>query len=1056
MFARFILSILVIQLFIANSINAQVINTIAGGVGDYGAATAAGLTGLNGVAVDKFGNLFICGSGVRKVTPSGVITTYTDLPTNGIAVDTFGNAYVSVGDPSDNEILKIDTFGVVAVFAGASWSNGDGIPAISAWIHHPLGLVIDRVGNLYVAEYNANKIRKVDTAGIITTVAGTGVWGANNGDGGPATAAGLVTPSSLATDRRGNIYALCGKVVRKINVAGSISTYAGNTSAGFTADGHRADSSVLRGPTAITSDRFGNIYIYDSARIRKVDTNQIITTIAGTGVQGYFGEGLAATVAQIYIGNCICTDDSANVYFGDKGRIRRINTHGIVNTVAGNGVIGNSGDGGAAISAQIGPSNAITIDKNNTLYIYSNYPDLNVRKVDNSGIISVFAGNGRRGCTGDGGLAVDASIEPNGAQSGLVTDTAGNLLLTNSTNNCIRKVFAATLSVSTGTPVACSGSSITFTATGNGLSHYSPVYHWRVNGKGAGTNNAVFTTSGLVNGDRVNCEVSDGLEGMTVAISNSIVMGISPAVYPSVAFSTSPGYAMCAGTTVTCVATSTSGGTAPVFDWYKNGTIAFSGTPYVFIPVNGDSIYCKITSNALCRLVDTAVSAVKVFSVNPGLPPSVTVSITPGSSVCPGTGVACTANPLNGGSSPQYQWFKNGIMVRNGSTYNFTPANGDAVYCKLTSNASWRTSDTAVSATSIIAVTDPVTPSVTVTASPGDSVCSGTSVTCTAVSVNCGTSPTIRWYKDNNQVGMGDTYTFVPEDRDYVGCQVTPGGGCFTTGLALSNNLYFTITHYIPNVTISLDPGTAVCEGTPVACTATGIFGGTAPDFRWFLNNTEVAEGASFSFPPHTGDRLYCEMTSNNPCASPASVTSDISLFKAFITPSVTITSDIGPVIFGGSKVTFKAGIIGNGSDYTYRWMKNGVLVPGYNSATYTTDNFNNWDSVLCIITGDSICPDAATSNSLSINTYHPLKVYPNPNNGNFVVNGNDYEAHDNYTTIAIINSEGCRVYERNSRFNGISFYESFLLNRKLPPGVYTVYISYGAKKATLPFLVKY
>ncbi|MGH2768211.1 MAG: hypothetical protein ACRDIF_04545, partial [Actinomycetota bacterium] len=212
---------------------------------------------------------------------------------------------------------------------GSSGYSGDGGPAASARMKGPRTLAVDSEGNIFIADTMNHRIRKVDSSGIITTVAGTGSAG-YSGDGGPATKARLYWPHDVAVDASGNLYIAdsANQVIRKVDPSGIITTVAGTGSAGYSGDGGPATGAKLNEPRGGAVDAAGNIYISDrrNHRIRKVDSSGIITTVAGTGSAGYGGDGGPATAAKLDGARGVGLDGSGNIYIADTGnhRIRRV------------------------------------------------------------------------------------------------------------------------------------------------------------------------------------------------------------------------------------------------------------------------------------------------------------------------------------------------------------------------------------------------------------------------------------------------------------------------------------------------------------------------------------------------------------------------------------------------------------------------------------------------------------------------------------------------------------------------------------------------------------
>ncbi len=249
--------------------------------------------------------------------------------------------------------------GIITNLAGNGFNgwNGDGGPATTAQIGTPSGMNFDNAGNLYYADNYNCVVRKISTSGIITTVAGSGTGG-YSGDGGPATAAKL-HPKDVALDASGNIYVADdnNNVVRKISTSGIITTFAGNGSSGNSGDGGPATAAQTGRVVAVATDATGNVYLsgYNSNVVRKVNTSGIITTVAGNGTGGYSGDGGPATAATLLNPFGIVVDALSNLYIVDESnyRVRKVNASGMISTIAGNGTIGFSGDGGPATAAQL-------------------------------------------------------------------------------------------------------------------------------------------------------------------------------------------------------------------------------------------------------------------------------------------------------------------------------------------------------------------------------------------------------------------------------------------------------------------------------------------------------------------------------------------------------------------------------------------------------------------------------------------------------------------------------------------------------------------------------
>jgi sugar lactone lactonase YvrE len=317
---------------------------------------------------------------------------------SGVAFDAFGNLYIA--DQTNNRIRKVDTNGNITTVAGKSFSgySGDGGPATNAYLYLPSGVAFNASGNLYIADQKNNLIRKVATNGIITTVAGGGTpTYPSIGDGGAATNASLSVPTGVTFDAFGNMYIAdrYNGRIRKVDTAGNIITVAGK-SLGYSGDGGIATNATLALPFGVAFDAFGNLYIADSSnqRIRKVDTNGIITTVAGKNGSGYSGDGVAATNATLSFPSGVACDAFDNLYIADRNnnRIREVDSNGIITTVAGNGSSGYSGDGSAATNASLNLPIGVAFDASGNLYI-ADFFNSRIREVDFAGCPSFSLNN---------------------------------------------------------------------------------------------------------------------------------------------------------------------------------------------------------------------------------------------------------------------------------------------------------------------------------------------------------------------------------------------------------------------------------------------------------------------------------------------------------------------------------------------------------------------------------------------------------------------------------------------------------------------------------------
>lgn len=332
---------------------------------------------------------------------------------------------------------------VITTFAGSTNSGfgGDGGQANQAQLNQPTSAAFDGSGNMFLADTGNNRIRKITSAGVISTVVGNGVPGFS-GDGGAATSASLQGPRGVAVDGSGNLYISdsINSRIRKVTPSGVISTIAGTGVPGFSGDGGPAAKAQISNPQGIAVDGSGNIYFADqgNARIRAINGGTgVITTIAGNGTPGFGGDGSVGTSAQLNIPSGIFLDGSGNLFIADQlnDRIRKVTVSGgNISTVAGNGTAGFAGDGAAATSAELNHPAGVTVDSSGNVYI-ADTVNSRVRKVSGSNI-STIAGTSTPGVTGDGGPAHDAQLfGPNG-----VVVNGSTLYIIDTGNNRVRAI----------------------------------------------------------------------------------------------------------------------------------------------------------------------------------------------------------------------------------------------------------------------------------------------------------------------------------------------------------------------------------------------------------------------------------------------------------------------------------------------------------------------------------------------------------------------------------------------------------------------------------------
>ena len=438
--------------------------SIPGYGGDDGPATAALLSGPNGVAVDAIGDVFVADTynlRIRKITPDGKIQTVagnglaefggsgiaaTSSPLAypyGVEVDAAGNVYIS----EEFRIRKVDANGIITTIAGNGVSPVDG-RAISSAIGLLVALAVDKSSNLYLADASYNMVRMISPSGAITTLAGSQTAGFA-GDGTYGFKALLNNPIGVSVDPHGNVFIAdeSNQRIRELTAAGIMYTVAGTTH--YSGDGGPAIAAVIHRPEQAITDSAGNLYISDTDNhaVRKVDTRGVITTIAGNGTCGYGGDYGKAVSASLCFPEGLAFDATGNLYIADWGNcvVRQINTSGVINTIAGNGTCAASpvGHGSPTGMSFMGPY-GLTANSQGFLYISDNSANMvSVMYLPSGGnqplggLLAVFAGNGKTGSSGDGGLSSSAELN---APTHVAEGPDGSIYIADSGNNRVRKV----------------------------------------------------------------------------------------------------------------------------------------------------------------------------------------------------------------------------------------------------------------------------------------------------------------------------------------------------------------------------------------------------------------------------------------------------------------------------------------------------------------------------------------------------------------------------------------------------------------------------------------
>jgi hypothetical protein len=530
-------------------------------------------------------------------------------------------------------------------------------------------------------------------------------------------------------------------------------------------------------------------------------------------------------------------------------------------------------------------------------------------------------------------------------------------------------------------------------------------------------------------GAAVDCSTSSGTASVTLAVLHDTLCNSS--------------------TADTFTATPVNGGTAPTYNFYVNGSSVQNGASNKYIAnnlQNNESVYVVITSSAACLTSQTATSNSVVITVlNTTLVPQVSLAAS-GNNICAGVPVTFTATPVNGGSSPQYSFYINGVLKQVGANSIYTSSalnNNDTVKVVLTSDAACASPTTATSVPIIMVINPAVTPQVSVSPS-ANNVCSGTSITFTAAPTNPGTAPKYNFYVDGTLTQSGASATYVSttlKNNDSVWVVMISNAPCASpSDTVTSIRVYMVITPKVqPSVALSASE-TTICPNSSVTFTATAVNGGNAPVYNFFLNKTSVQDGAGNTYISSSlknGDSVYVVLTSNAACDSPTTANSQevhISVTSAQ-TPKATIAASQNNVC-SGTSVTFTAGTTNGGDTISYNFFVNGVSEQNGSGTTYTTADLNNGDEVWVVSnnTGGCLAVNAVNSDTV-VMTINPnvtpqVSITPSSNPicyGSPViftanpVNGGSSPSYSFYKNGAMVQNGASATYSTDSLHNNDS-----------------------------------
>ena len=1060
----------------------------------------------------------------------GLIATNAQLNTpRSVAVDASGNLYICDASNNRVRMVDGTTH-IITTIAGVSYGGGpsytgDGAAATLARLSGPRGILLDPAGNVIFGDFNNNRVRMVDmSTGIISTIVGNGS-GTTSGDGSPATAAGIGGPIGLCYDASGQLYIAerSNNHVRVVDLTGNISTYAGIPYGGggsFSGDGGPATAARLGTPVSVAMATNGHLYISDNGnnRIREVRPNSTPFFVGGTSQSlNVCSNSVANSLASVI--PAFDTDAYQTLHWTIvTPAVNGTAVLSVTATSTGNTMTPSSGT--QVYSPNTGYSGLdsfqIQISDGYDFSISTIYVNVNSYAGVISGPTLVCAGatlSLSESVTGGGwtsGNTAVATVDASGVVTALSVGTA-DISYTVSTAPCAAASAIQTVTVAT-TPSAgsitgpssvCVGASVT-------LSNATLGGTWSISGGGTATITPLGKVNGALAGTAIVTYTINSFCGLT---PTTTVMTINP--LPAAGSITGP-LSVCVAATVTMA------------DVVSGGVWSYSNTTGSISPagiVTGASSGSGIVSYSYTNVCGTA-NAVRAITVN-AIPPAGV--ITGPSSVC-ATATITLSDPAPGGvwsASGPATVSSFGLVTGTGGgtaiiTYRVGNACGNASatatvnvnglpnpgtisgpssVCQSLSvllsdpviGGTWTSGSSAATvssggsvtgissgiatisysvtnacgttyATMPIVVNPSVVPSVNIAASPGTVLCTVASpVTFSSTSVNGGTAPVYDWSVNGVYAGSGPTYVYTPASGDLVVCKLTSNAVCPVPD-TVSTHVNMLITSlFTPSLTITADQNDTLCAATVVTYSVAPVYGGSAPTYLWTKNSASVGTGPTYSTSPADGDIIRCRMMSSMSCLTSSYVLSNTYVMHVQTGISNTVAIHATqPVHYAGTADTFYAVAPHGGAAPIYQWYVDGAVVPGETGTFFITSSLTPGQIVTCSVYSSDLCADPriALSSGITIATVTSVReaanvdyftLSPNPNNGTFTVTGR-LTGGDGEATIHIVNMIGQTIVSQIVPLHNGLLNDQIVLGGNIGNGVYLLHVKSNGMDQVIRF----
>jgi len=812
------------------------------------------------------GTLGVCIGSTTTLTGSGTAATTSPWVSANTAVATVSSTGVVTGVSAGTSVLTYTNNNGCKQTATVTVNA---LPTITGTLSVCISSTTTLVGSGTAATTSpwtsaTTSVATVSSTGVVTGVsAGTSVITYVNSNGCGVTATVTVNPQPTIT---GTLSACIGSTTTLTGsgTAATTNPWVSTTTSVATVSNTGVVTGVAAGTSVITYTNNNGCGVTATVTVTGLPTITGTLTVCAGLTTTLTGSGTAATTSP-------WTSATTSVATVD-------NAGAVTGVSAGTSVITYTNNNGCKQTATVTVNALPTIT--GTLSVCA-------------GLTTTLTGSGTPATTGTWSSASTAAATVSGTNStsGVVTAVAaGSSVITYTNSTGCKQTATVTvnaLPTITGTLTVCAGLTTTLTGSGTAASTNPWV--------SATTSVATVDNAGVVTG------VAAGTSVITYTNSNGCIktatVTVTGTVTASVAIAT-PSTSVCTGTSITFTATPTGGGTTPTYQWMLNNTAITSATNATYTTTtaaDNDSYTVVMTSTAACASPATVTSNPIVITITTAETPAVTITASPGTTVCAGTGVTFTANPGGGGSAPTYKWYVNGALAgaTNVTYLSSVLLDGDQVMVKMVSNSSCATTPNASSNVLTMSITAAATPSVAA-AADNTTICPGATITFTATPTQGGTTPTYQWKKNGTAISGETNSTYVTTgaaNNDVYTVDMKSNAACAPTAAVTSNPVTITVTP-VPTISVSITADNAtICANNPVnyATTVTGSGATPAPTYEWFITSSATvgsgtSQGAASttattfgtSALTATNNKVYVQVVSNAACAATTAVASNV------------------------------------------------------------------------------------------------------------------------------------------------------------------------------------